>query len=301
MSRSRPNSSARPPRAATVAATPAPCPGTTRGRAERRSRGEDPAAYPRGRGRRRIRRPRPGHRSRGRGLALAAEASTRSRTGSPGPDGPVTAGPCGSAPRRPPGRCRSRRRGVPRGDPAAGAPAAAGGQRAHRGRRQDQAALLIEAVHAGWYTGERELAQSVARLEALGCGDRWNGCCCARWRPSSGGPLTRPIRRGFAEASWPRRERAGPGADQRARADPRPGPRDAADQQRPRPGPARHRADRAAALGAVLLRVRAGLQRPPRASAADRRGGAAAGPRHRPAAVGRCPRRAARPAGRGQR
>ena len=38
---------------------------------------------------------------------------------------------------------------------------------------QDQAAvLLIEAVHAGWYTGERELAQSVARLEALDAGKR---------------------------------------------------------------------------------------------------------------------------------
>jgi DNA-binding CsgD family transcriptional regulator/tetratricopeptide (TPR) repeat protein len=38
---------------------------------------------------------------------------------------------------------------------------------------QDQAAmLLIEAVHAGWYTGERELAQSVAQLEALDTGKR---------------------------------------------------------------------------------------------------------------------------------
>jgi DNA-binding CsgD family transcriptional regulator len=38
---------------------------------------------------------------------------------------------------------------------------------------QDQAAiLLIEAVHAGWYTGERELARSVARLEALDTGNR---------------------------------------------------------------------------------------------------------------------------------
>jgi DNA-binding CsgD family transcriptional regulator len=38
---------------------------------------------------------------------------------------------------------------------------------------QDQAALLlIEAVHAGWYTGERELAQSVARLEGLDTGKR---------------------------------------------------------------------------------------------------------------------------------
>ena len=38
---------------------------------------------------------------------------------------------------------------------------------------QEQAAmLLIEAVHAGWYTGERELAQSVARLEGLDTGKR---------------------------------------------------------------------------------------------------------------------------------
>jgi DNA-binding CsgD family transcriptional regulator len=38
---------------------------------------------------------------------------------------------------------------------------------------QEQAAmLLIEAVHAGWYTGERELAQSVARLEGLDAGQR---------------------------------------------------------------------------------------------------------------------------------
>ncbi|MCW2895828.1 MAG: ATPase-like protein [Actinomycetia bacterium] len=38
---------------------------------------------------------------------------------------------------------------------------------------QEQAVmLLIEAVHAGWYTGERELAQSVARLEGLDTGKR---------------------------------------------------------------------------------------------------------------------------------
>jgi len=38
---------------------------------------------------------------------------------------------------------------------------------------RDQAAmLLIEAVHAAWYTGERELAQSVAQLEALDPGKR---------------------------------------------------------------------------------------------------------------------------------
>jgi DNA-binding CsgD family transcriptional regulator len=38
---------------------------------------------------------------------------------------------------------------------------------------RDQAAmLLIEAVHAAWYTGERELAQSVAQLEALDPGQR---------------------------------------------------------------------------------------------------------------------------------
>ena len=38
---------------------------------------------------------------------------------------------------------------------------------------QEQAAtLLIEAVHAGWYTGERELAQSVAQLEGLDAGKR---------------------------------------------------------------------------------------------------------------------------------
>jgi DNA-binding CsgD family transcriptional regulator len=33
---------------------------------------------------------------------------------------------------------------------------------------QEQAALLIEAVHAGWYAGHRELTESVTRLEGLG-------------------------------------------------------------------------------------------------------------------------------------
>ncbi len=38
---------------------------------------------------------------------------------------------------------------------------------------QEQAVtLLVEAVHAGWYTGERELAQSVAQLEGLDTGKR---------------------------------------------------------------------------------------------------------------------------------
>ncbi|MDR0342097.1 MAG: helix-turn-helix transcriptional regulator, partial [Nocardiopsaceae bacterium] len=34
--------------------------------------------------------------------------------------------------------------------------------------REQAAALLIEAVHVGWYTGKQELAESVARLEGLG-------------------------------------------------------------------------------------------------------------------------------------
>ncbi len=67
---------------------------------------------------------------------------------------------------------------------------------------QDQAAtLLIEAVHAGWYTGERELAQSVARLEGLGTGKRPLASLLLRAvAPILGQPARTDPRGAFADA-----------------------------------------------------------------------------------------------------
>ena len=89
---------------------------------------------------------------------------------------------------------------------------------------QEQATtLLIEAVHAGWYTGERELAQSVARLEGLAPASRpLDRLLLRAVAPILGRPAAGPIRavpspRPAGRGGQPGR----PGADQRARADPR--------------------------------------------------------------------------------
>jgi DNA-binding CsgD family transcriptional regulator len=63
---------------------------------------------------------------------------------------------------------------------------------------QEQAALLlVEAVHFGWYTGERELAESVARLERL---------------DAAKGPLPRLVLRAVAPILGRTPDRSDPGA-----------------------------------------------------------------------------------------
>jgi AAA ATPase domain len=165
--------------------------------------------------------------------------------------------------------------------------------------------LLIEAVHAGWYAGEDELAEAVTRLEGQ------------HLRPTA---LERLLLRAVAPILGRAADRSDPAGALaearsaaagnvpglvlvcvRTRTAPRPGSGGAADRRRAEPGTACGRADRLAAVGSVLRRVRAGVRRTSRGGAAYRRRGAAAGARHRAAALGGRTRRAARAAGGGAR